>query len=777
MTESRRADAIALAILTSLITLLFIDVLLGFNSLYIRDIVHYSYPGKKLLRDVVLGGELPLWNRFIAAGQPMAANPAHEVFYPLTWLILLPSYDLGFRLFVLAHVYIAGFSMYALLRSMKVGPPAALFGALSFALGGICLSFLNLLPFLASTAWLPATCLFARRFLKDRSRRDFALAALFLAIQILIGEPTTLLQTGLLLGMYAAWGAPVAPASAPVARVAWIGSIVIVALLLAAVQALPAMDHAADSVRGRGLTFRETSGWSMPVVRVGEVLYPKLLGHHMLEARRVYWGGPLYPNRGAPFLYSIYPGLLITALALGGMFARLRGTGLLLIVIAISLLLALGVNTPLWRILYDAGLVRSIRYPEKFILMAVFALTIFGARSLDHVLAGDQHVRKMSQHVLFATTVFAAACALFASTPFYAPVFAELWRPPRLVFGEMLRASRMGWLIATVSGLLLLILVRNLDRARRPVWLALAGLFVLLDLGSLLPELAPRIDRSYYETRPAVLGQLPPGQTRLFHQAAWHKAKPEVKPYFEHHPDLYWVHRNAIFPSIPATYGVQTAIDIDFDLTSLRATTDFTEAAWALSRWRRDWADVAASMSNVGARAVFIDPREAFARAKGDRRVLQPVGILPFERYPRYYFAERVESIQGKDEFVQKLASRRFGKRTAFVRGPAFDPAPGRVTSVRESANGARIDVETQGRAFLVISVTTHKYWAVTIDGAEGAAMVTNVGYQGVIVPGAGTHVIEMRYRNPLIAIGAAISLVALLALAFWSRSTTMRPL
>ena len=43
--------------------------------------------------------------------------------------------------------------------------------------------------------------------------------------------------------------------------------------------------------------------------------------------------------------------------------------------------------------------------------------------------------------------------------------------------------------------------------------------------------------------------------------------------------------------------------------------------------------------------------------------------------------------------------------------------------------------------------------------------MVTNIGYQGVEVP-AGRHIVEMRYRNPLISAGAAISAATLLALA-----------
>src|SRR5919108_6333638 len=93
---ARRADLSAVAILTALITLLFIDVLGGINAMYVRDIARAPYPARLMLRDTILGGEFPYWNRWISAGQPMAANPAHAVFYPLTWLVLLPSYEVGF---------------------------------------------------------------------------------------------------------------------------------------------------------------------------------------------------------------------------------------------------------------------------------------------------------------------------------------------------------------------------------------------------------------------------------------------------------------------------------------------------------------------------------------------------------------------------------------------------------------------------------------------------------------------------------------------------------
>lgn len=773
MTEStRRHDAIALAVLAALITLVFADILLGYNVFYVRDIVHYHYPSKLVLREIVLGGEFPAWNPWFGAGQPMAANPQHEVFYPLTWLILLPGYRVAFHLLVLVHLYIAAFTMYALLRSMQTRASAAFFGALSFALGGICLSYLNLLPFLFSVVWLPLTCLYARRFLLTRSWRDFGLASFFFGIQLIIGEPTTILQTGMLLGIFAlgAFWACEGPRGAARA-VAMVGLICVAALLVSAVQMLPAIDHAADSVRARGFPFTDATNWSTPLIRAGELLYPNLLGHMDVEGRRLYWAANLYGVRVMPFLYTIYPGMLLGVLGIAGLFARVRGRWLFLAVAGVSMILALGAHTPLWRFLYDAGLARGLRYPEKFLLMGLFSLIVFATLTLDELLAGNERVRKAAFRVAAAATAFAALAAVIAFTPLYVPLFMSLWKPTGPQVPLMLVASANGWIVAAARGAAVLLLVRNVLTTRRRVWLAIAGVFVLLDLGMILFETVPRMPSSYYDP-PLLARQLPAdrGPWRLFHHAGWHRRRDAARPYFLPHPDTFWVYRNGMFPMLPAQYGIHMALETDYDQTALTPTADFVQSAAEISGHRRDWVDVAASMSNVWYRAVFRDPREAFAEARGDRRVIQPVGILALEKYPRYSFADRVETIADRKDFVRKVGSPSFVKRTAFVRAAAFAPAPGRVLHFRETANSARIDVETAGRAFLVISVTPHKYWRITIDGKDAEAIVTNVGYQGVIVPDAGRHVVEMRYRNPLFAAGGAISIATLLALVLLAR-------
>ncbi|HEU4521357.1 MAG TPA: hypothetical protein VFT12_05095, partial [Thermoanaerobaculia bacterium] len=346
MGQSRRGDRLAIALLFVLPTLLFADVLIGIGNFYMRDLTRYYYPTKQIYREIALGGELPLWNRYFHAGQPLAANPEHEIFYPFTWLILLPSYDLGYRLHILVHIYIGLLGMYALLRSMRLGVPAAFFGAVSFGLGGIYLSYINLLPILFCAAWLPLTCLFVRRFLLEKRLRDFALAGLSLGMQFLVAEPTTVLQTGFLIGMYGLYRGWQGPPQGRIGRMlkntGWIAVISALAFAMGAVQMLAAIDHVGDSARSRPFEFSLVKAWSMPWAKFAELVYPNILGHISIDRVMWYWAGGVYPGMGSPFLFSIYAGLAVITLTVAGIFSRPRQGRFVLILGAFSALIALG---------------------------------------------------------------------------------------------------------------------------------------------------------------------------------------------------------------------------------------------------------------------------------------------------------------------------------------------------------------------------------------------------------------------------------------------------
>ncbi|HEY0156969.1 MAG TPA: hypothetical protein VGF28_06710 [Thermoanaerobaculia bacterium] len=725
MTVDRRHDLLALGTIAAIVTLYFFDVVAGTGVFYTRDVASYHFPLKAILRTVVENGEFPYWNPFLFAGQPLAANPTYGVFYPPTWLIMLPSLVYGFSWHVLLHVYVAAFGMYALLRSFGTTRGAGCIGALSFALGGLVLSSVSMFPLIFNAAWLPWTCLFTRRFLLGRSRRDFALAAVSLAMQLLIGEPVTVLQTGLLLGLYAL------SRKSRIAALAVVAAISVTALLLSAVQILPTVDHARDSVRAGGFDFATVSDWSTPPRRVVEIVYPRA---------EPYAGALVYPGRRSPLFLSIYSGLVIGVMVLAGMGARVRGLPLYLATVSVSLFLAFGSHTPLLRLLYDAGIVRSIRYPEKFLMMGIFATVVFSAVVLDELLRGSIRVRGMALAIAAATAGVAALMA----------------QPLDIVRGVVLAA-----------------IVFGVTRLRRHLIVALLGLFMLADLFPVL-TLAPRIQPEFYTQPPPVLRRLAPdhGRYRLFPIANW--AQP-ARGDTVMTPDRFVIERNGLDAFTSAAYGVRSAIDIDFDLTSLRVSDELAKAAWQLQKVSPRWLDSIAAMSNVRYVTVRQPPAPAAGEAGADARRMEPIRIVEGAPHPRYYFATGLATARSRNELVAALASGRYGNRTAFVADETFQPAPGRVLRATDSANRARIEVDTAGTSFLVMSVTAHKYWTVTIDGVDVTPIVTNLAYQGVVVP-RGRHVVEMRYHNPLVAAGAAVSFATLLALLYAHRRRTGPP-
>lgn len=773
---SRRTDLLALGLLFLIATVFFADVLLGINELYMRDMTRYYYPTKQILREIVQHGEFPYWNRYFSAGQPIAANPEHEVFYPLTWLILLPSYDFGYRLLILIHVYIGLFGMYALLRSMDLRPPSAWMGAMSFGLGGIYLSYINLLPILFCVAWLPFTCLFVRRFLLRRNIRDFAAAALFLGLQFLVAEPTTVMQTGVLIGMYALYrGWYSRPrVSKLITRVLWIAMISVTGFILGAAQILPAIDHVRDSARSRPFDYDLVSAWSMPWPKFAELIYPNVLGHISIGNVMWYWGGGLYPGMGSPFLFSIHVGIAVIALAIGGAFARPRGGRLVLIIVLFSSLLAVGGHTPLLRLLYDAGVATSIRYPEKFILMAIFTLIVFASQMLDRMLGGDEDVRSGALGFAAASALVAAVIAISGFTWLYPRIFNLLSKTSDIVsirkaWGlaagtagtHIILLSRTDWIIAAVRGMILVGLLLTVRSRKRRVWLAAAAAFVTIDLLYVTYELNPREPRRFFD---------PPRAARafhgnrqdfsIFHEADWYGTEKTAQQYFSTADAVYWVVRNGLFPMTPGGLGLRTVLERDYDKTALLPTVDLVDSVWDVKRsGRTDWWKPFMGMSNAWYRAVYRDFEREKKRNHGNFKESLPIGFEEGPHYPRYYFADQIVTIRDREDFVKQLSTSSFSARVAFVNRPSFVPAPGVVTHIVETANTASFDVDSSGQGFLVMSVTPHKYWIIRVDGSRVPAIVTNIGYQGIIIT-PGRHRVVMEYRNELVRIGMLISLI-----------------
>jgi hypothetical protein len=719
-------------LLGAVVLVLFADVLLLGRGFFKGDLFAYHFPMKKVVRDMTFAEGVPQWNPRYHGGQPLAANPAYELWYPPQWLVYLPGFELGFQLHILIHVVIAAIGMYAFLRSLELRALAATFGALSFALGAPYLSLLLRLPFLFSMTWMPLVLLFARRLIREPNRRDFALTALFVGMQALIGEPVMLLQTGILAASYILYRWKKREARVSLTRTGWLAGAMFAGVLVAAIQLVPGFDHARDSVRSEGFTWQIVSNWSTPPARLAEVAWPRLfrarVGDDGNQAVR-----NMYPYRIEPFVSDIYPGLLVVILAAAGIVAGVRGRGYVALLLLAFTLLALGEHTPLFRWLFDLKLFASIRYPEKFLLGALFAIIVWAAVVLERFLDGDAKVRKSA---LWLAGIWLGVSLLIwgAGTGVAQPTTPD----------SVPLAWTQYWLLNAARGVAVLLLLW------RPRFAFLALLFALLDSSFVHTSVAARAPRAFFE-EPAIARQLPPNRDayRVFHEATWEDwagSAEAVAYYTGASADVK--SRDAMMQFRPAAFGFHGALEDDLDQTALLTTTQFLRSAISVYRSTQSWNSFFLDAANV----------EQVIDFEGTDVVVRPNGT-----HPRYRFATRLLPATDQAHVVQAVLWGTAREGDAYTPAP-FTAAPGKVVRLEEKPSHVKLEVEASGDALLVASVTAHRYWHATLDGREVPLVPVNIAFQGVRVP-PGRHAIELRYRNPLLLLSAVVSAVTLLAL------------
>jgi hypothetical protein len=142
---------------------------------------------------------------------------------------------------------------------------------------------------------------------------------------------------------------------------------------------------------------------------------------------------------------------------------------------------------------------------------------------------------------------------------------------------------------------------------------------------------------------------------------------------------------------------------------------------------------------------------------------------------PRAFVPAVVRLASNADEEFATIAEAAFDpRREATVRLREIEGRPppprGRGTArvVSESNASVTIRATLARRGLVVLGDTWGPGWSVRIDGRSAQPLQANAALRGVVVP-AGTHEIVWGYRVPGLRAGAALSVVALIALIAWA--------
>ena len=368
------------------------------------DLYLYHYPLRHLVVSRLQQGEAPLWNPYIFAGVPLAANPQALLLYPFSQLQYFLPLSWSFSLDAFLHVCWAVFGAYLLLRTWRLERGGAATLAAAYALSPFLIYRISqgVPTHLSALAWVPWIWLAAL------SRHALLFSVAF-ALQVLSGHPQFALinACGLFL-----WAFPVRPR--------WALSLIPLAMLglfLAAAQVAPTLEYLHNSIR---------AVWS-PAFSLGYSLKPAylltLLSPHA-------FGDPF--QRGFGLLPSeffemlgLYIGLAPLVLALAGLaLGRSRAAAGVWLLLAAGLALALGEHNPLYPRLEGALGLDFLRVPARFSFLILWGLWLAAALAYARVVAPrGPRLKALILAVTLADLCPLAAVWIYAQSPeeFLAP--------------------------------------------------------------------------------------------------------------------------------------------------------------------------------------------------------------------------------------------------------------------------------------------------------------------------------------------------------------------
>ena len=349
------------------------------ETFFYRDLYLHYLPQKRLLSQMILQGELPLWNPYLHGGQPFLAEIDFSVLYPSNLLYLfLPAYA-AFNIDIVGHVIFGALGAYCLARFSGLSKLSSAVCGVVFGFCGYSLSIINLMNRMLAHPYLPWLCVFWHRLLMEKRPHWFFLGVLFGTFQIFAGAPESTLIAYVLLLTWSIGGSYDLQIRKRIILLALLG---ISTALVSAVQLIPTFEMTSVSSRAIPGSFEIFSQWSVHVKRIPEIFSPNFFGRTDTLAATDYWGTRV-EDFGFPYILSIYFGVPSILLAIVGI-QRKKLHYALAATILLAVLFSLGRYFPLTRVLYEIlpGLDR-FRYPVKFLCLAIVPLSYLAAAGFE----------------------------------------------------------------------------------------------------------------------------------------------------------------------------------------------------------------------------------------------------------------------------------------------------------------------------------------------------------------------------------------------------------
>jgi hypothetical protein len=674
-------------------------------------------------------GELPLWNSWSDAGQPLLADPQSAIWYPFNWVLpwLVTSHDgaslVAFEAFTVFHLFLAATFTYLLARQLIGSRFGALVAALTFTYSGLMTAYpIQQVPILRAALWMPLLLLCLIRAFERQSLRWAVLGAFLLAIDVFAGHPQLLLFQLYGLTLYVAYRLwQVWPDRAATATTIGLYALFgILGFALAAIQVLPSYEFMRLSDRATG-DYAFTAVGFTPFELLLDSVAPRIIG-------------------GLPPYVGILP-LLLAFLAVRFMRRPLLPYWVLLA--TFGLIVSLAGNTFFHSVLYLLGPGYALfQHQERAIYLYTLAMAMlagYGAAWVARPLRPAD--RRALGRIGGAALAGVLAALVVAGVLYVGNLFAEP-TPRAYRWADVI--GWYNWFIFMLLLALALLTLRRLWRRGRSIILAALPAAILLDLFTVswTNDLSPRRPSELFVPSQIVeFLQDDPGTFRVADYTVLNG----------NHGLIYLV------PTVDGTYGmfIERFITLRKALPPERFN-QLLNVRYALTR------DVPADEPLVALAEPFQEHLNRVVRVPS---ALERATIVPSARV-----------VPDDGEQLAILAASDFDPRREVLldappsgANPDASPSevgggePGQGQAVVRHLSANRLEFEVAGQpegSYLLLGEIDYPGWRAEVDGAERPVLRADYALR-VIPLRAGDHLVRLRYEPGSLRLGALITLLA----------------
>ncbi len=383
------------------------------------DALSIFFPMRRMFAEQVAAGVLPLWNPRVFGGIPFFGAMQTSMLYPPTWLFLVLAPVAAMNLLVIGHFAGAALAAYGYARTIGCRSAAAGFSGLVFAFGGFSLAHMGNIPVFQGLPWMPVLLIAIERLRHRLRLRDGLLGAAAVALALLTGHPHIPTYTLMVAALYVAFFALLdRPATGRLRYAGAAALAVATGTALAAVQLVPGAELAAQSARP-GLTYGDFVSFALPARQLPMLLFPFLFG-----------GSPGVPYWGEWLMLELAgsPGIVPLMLA-GAALAGVRGEPLIrfwFLLALWSLLLALGGDLPLARLMYHVPVYNLFRAPVRNLAAFTLAVAVLAGIVVDRLSVWRwRRALAVSALATLALVLAIAAVAVSAGAALWGDLAAE----------------------------------------------------------------------------------------------------------------------------------------------------------------------------------------------------------------------------------------------------------------------------------------------------------------------------------------------------------------